>query len=411
VLYAYALLSDEDEAAADAATWPLYVFSALGLLIKGPIAVILPVLAIGTFTALTRRYARLRRLRPGAGALVALIIAGSWYAIAAIRAPDYLWSFLWRQNVDRFLEGAQGSGHSEPFWFYFWVLPLTFMPWTPFLPGAAYRSIQRARRGHDLDTFLLVWTAVVFVFFTLARAKLATYLLPLFPPLALIVAGYLHEALASPVAIQRRAFAIPTIVWATSLSGLAIAITIGVAVGYPPFGWQAALALVVLVFPLAAMMLVRRGQWQAIPAVILVATLASQVLFYRVGSPIVNEFMSLHAAAEIARALPDDARVLAFRTRGHSFTFYGGHQLTRARSPEAAAAALEGEAPVGLLTKTKYLDRIQAHLTEPVCVWWQGISGRVLLANRPFPDASRHAALMPGSEKVSDPITTESPHC
>src|SRR5262249_20184290 len=98
-------------------------------------------------------------------------------------------------------------------------------------------------------------------------------------------------------------------------------------------------------------------------------------------------------------------------TRGHSFAFYAGRRLGRLRSPEDAAAALAGADPVGLLTKVKYLDRIQAMLTEPVCVWWQGVSGRVLLANRPFPDASRHAALLPGSAPTATTITTESPHC
>ena len=72
---------------------------------------------------------------------------------------------------------------------------------------------------------------------------------------------------------------------------------------------------------------------------------------------------------------------------------------------------MQDEAPVGLLTKTKYLERIQAHLTEPACVWWQGVSGRVLLANRPFPYASLHAALMPGARTVDAPLTAESPHC
>ncbi len=408
LLYGYVLLSAEDERGVDARTWPLYVLPAFGVLVKGPVAIVLPLLVLGAYAALSGRYRRLRRLRPGAGALVALVIAGSWYAVAAVRARDYLWTFLWQQNVDRFLRGARGAGHSEPFWFYFWVLPLTFLPWTLFLPGALTRAYRRARQGHDLDLFLLTWSGVIFVFFTLSRAKLATYLLPIFPALALSVAAYLTDALAAPAAERRRILAVPTFAWAAVLATVALVIAIGVALRYPPFAWQALSALTLLVFPAAAVVFARRERWQAIPALMMVATLYSQALFYRVASPIVNEFISLRAAAEVARALPDAAQVYAFRTRGHSFTFYAGRPLARIRSPEAAAEALRDEHPVGLLTKAKYLARIQAHLTEPVCVWWQGISGRVLLANRPFPDATRHAALLPGADS---PIANDSPRC
>jgi 4-amino-4-deoxy-L-arabinose transferase-like glycosyltransferase len=407
LLYAYALLTADDEQA-ERVTWPLYVLAAVGVLVKGPVAILLPVLVLGVYAALTGRLRRLRRLRPGWGALVGLAIAGSWYVIAAFRAPDYLWAFLWQQNVDRFLEGARGSGHSEPFWFYFWVLPLTFLPWTPFLPGALARSVRRARRGEDLDVFLLAWTVVVFAFFTVARAKLATYLLPIFPALALAVVAYMEEVLAAPVEARRRALTVPTMAWAAGLATLAIAVAIPVAIRYPPFAWRALSALTLLVFSVAGFLLARRDQWQAIPVLMLIATLYSQALFYRVASPIVNEFISLRAAAEVARALPDEAQVYAFHTRGHSFTFYGGHVLTRMRSPEGAAEVLRGGDPVGLLTKKKYLQRIQAHLTEPVCIWWEGVSGRVLLANRPFPDSTRHAALLPGSgSRIGD----YSPRC
>ncbi|MBI3767735.1 MAG: glycosyltransferase family 39 protein [Deltaproteobacteria bacterium] len=414
LFYAYALWTDDaapvGEHARETPTWPLYVLPAVGLLIKGPIAIILPLLVLAAFTALTGEYRRLHRLRPGPGLLVALALAGSWYLIAAVRAPDYLWSFLWRQNVDRFFEGASGTGHSEPFWFYFWVLPLTFLPWTLFLPGALRRSVQRARHGHDLDVFLLAWLLIVFVFFTLSRAKLATYLLPIFPALALMVATYLRDVLAAPAVVRARAFAIPTMVWAAAIVALTATIAIGTAVRYPAFGWRAASGLTLLVFPLAGFALARRQRWQTIPVLIAVAALASQMLFYRTGVPIVNEFSSLRAAAEVARALPENARILAYKTRGHSFTFYAGRTLTRVRAPEAVAAALEGEAPVGLLTKAKYLDRIQTHLTEPACVWWQGVSGRVFLANRPFPDTSRHAALIPGTD-AAESIVANSPHC
>jgi len=107
----------------------------------------------------------------------------------------------------------------------------------------------------------------------------------------------------------------------------------------------------------------------------------------------------------------DAAGKVALVTGGSRGIGRGGVGLAcDVRSPESVAAALEGEAPVGLLTKAKYLDRIQAHLSEPACIWWQGVSGRVFLANRPFPDTARHAALLPHVDG-SATLVASSPHC
>jgi 4-amino-4-deoxy-L-arabinose transferase-like glycosyltransferase len=406
LFHAYTLWVDEDAPGAARSpsprTWRLYVLPAFGVLVKGPIAIILPVLVVAAFTAATGEYWRLRRLRPGLGLAVALAIAGSWYAVAAVRAPDYLWTFLWRQNVDRFFEGTSGSGHTEPLWFYLWVLPVTFLPWSLFLPGAVRRAVQRSRRGEDLELFLLTWIVVVFVFFTLAHAKLATYLLPIFPALALLVAAYLRDVVAIPEAGRARAFAWPATVWTVAMFAAIATVTLGVALVAPVFTRQAAWALVLVVFPLAGVVLIRGQRWAAFPVLVFVATIACQMMFYRAGVPIVNEFSSLYAAADAARSLPDDAAVIAYKTRGHSFTFYAGRTVTRLRSPQAVAAALQGDAPVGLLTKRRYLDRIQVYLKEPICIWWQGASGRVFLANRPPVAPTQHTALLPAAAAQLD---------
>jgi 4-amino-4-deoxy-L-arabinose transferase-like glycosyltransferase len=90
-------------------TWPLYALPALGVLIKGPIALLLPVLIVATFVVVRRTLAPLGRLRPGIGAVVALLLVVSWYAVEAIRAPDYLWTFLWQHNLGRFMGRAVGG--------------------------------------------------------------------------------------------------------------------------------------------------------------------------------------------------------------------------------------------------------------------------------------------------------------
>jgi hypothetical protein len=79
------------------------------------------------------------------------------------------------------------------------------------------------------------------------------------------------------------------------------------------------------------------------------------------------------------------------------------------RSPEAAAEALDGPSPAGLLTKARYLAKIQQHLRTPVCVWWQSAAGRVFLANVSSPQTTTHQALMPLAPNGTARVATDRP--
>jgi hypothetical protein len=108
---------------------------------------------------------------------------------------------------------------------------------------------------------------------------------------------------------------------------------------------------------------------------------------YRAASGAASEFGSLKEPAILARDLPS-ASLYCFRTHAYSFTFYDGRPVKRVRSPGAAAQALGSTQPVMLITKQKQLDKIQHDLTGEAYVWWQSISGRVMVSNTPPPKAA-----------------------
>lgn len=401
---AYALWQDDGAAPGRARpprTWPIYVLPAIGLLVKGPVAALLPAMVLGTMTVLTGERRRLARLRPGPGLLVALAIAATWYVGAAVYAPAYLVTFLWDQNVGRFLDAA--TGHPEPFWYFLWMLPVTFLPWTLFLPGALHRAARRARRWHDLDLFLLAWIGLTVLFFSVSSAKLATYVLPTFPPLALLVARYLAAVARARAATQRRALLAPGVLWTAVLAAIAVATPVVVGVRFRASPTLAAWSLLLLPFAAYGAWAARRARWGRVPALVMLSTLVIHALFYRVGAPVVDEFVSLRGAAEAARDLPARTAMYAYKTRGHSFAFYDGRVVTRLRSPAAAAAVLAGPEPSALLTKEKHLDAIRAHLPEPVCVWWESASARVLVTNLPPLLADGGRLLAPGAATGAAP--------
>ncbi len=141
--------------------------------------------------------------------------------------------------------------------------------------------------------------------------------------------------------------------------------------------------------------IVRRAAWRAAAAAIAAGMLATIVLFFRVGAPIVDDFASLREAARVAEPLPPATAVFAYKTRGHSFTYYGGRSLLRVRSAADAAEALDRPGATAVLVKRRNLEKIRQLLTRPACVWWQSPSGRVLIANVPTPEADG-TALVPG---------------
>jgi hypothetical protein len=159
-------------------------------------------------------------------------------------------------------------------------------------------------------------------------------------------------------------------------------------------------ALLLAIFPLLGWQAFRQANWRTLPALVASAAIATQVLFYRVGTPVVNDFSSLREAAEIARDLPTSATVFAYKTRGHSFTYYGNRTVTQLLSPAAAAEVLAHQEPTAVLVKTRDLEKIRQHLSAPVCIWWQGPSGRVLLANLP----SRTA---PGGRRLEPAVASD----
>ena len=165
----------------------MYASAGAATLCKGPIGLILPagiVLASVARRDLAGTWAGIRGLRPLLGSAIIGMVVLPWYGISAIRTHGQsLREFLLQENLGRFL--APMEGHHGPFWIYVPVLLFAFLPWSVFLPRAW------AARAGGLDPkarrLLTAWFAVPFLLFSAAATKLPHYVLPVFPPLAILV--------------------------------------------------------------------------------------------------------------------------------------------------------------------------------------------------------------------------------
>jgi 4-amino-4-deoxy-L-arabinose transferase-like glycosyltransferase len=135
-----------------------------------------------------------------------LALALPWFGIVQRRYPGFLSFYLWKEHLQR----AAGAEHAEPlYWFVPWLLG-GLLPWTPFAIAAApaWRIALEERSAEGrVVRFLLVWAVTVFVVFSLARGKLATYILPMFPPLAVLIGNFLDRVANARVSSRSSALA------------------------------------------------------------------------------------------------------------------------------------------------------------------------------------------------------------
>jgi 4-amino-4-deoxy-L-arabinose transferase-like glycosyltransferase len=163
-----------------------FLWMALGLLTKGPVALLVPFAASGLAFALQgQARAWLRAVCDPIGWLILAAVAGPWYVLEYLRQGDaFIAGFFLRHNVERFMSPLQG--HSGNFLYYIPVVLLVLLPYT----GLFLRVLPGVRRLRDrpLECFLWCWFLFVFVFFSLAGTKLPHYLLYGVTPLFVLMA-------------------------------------------------------------------------------------------------------------------------------------------------------------------------------------------------------------------------------
>lgn len=168
----------------------MYVAVAAAVMTKGPIGLVVPALVIGGYLVVGRRRHLLGAIKPLYGALVLLLVAAPWYLWAEARNPGYLHYFFFEENFLRYL--TPRFHRVQPWYFYFEVLGIGFLPWTALL-ALPYSRESGLQDEHRL--LIILWTVAPFIFFSFSAAKQPGYILPAFPPLALLIGTAISRAL------------------------------------------------------------------------------------------------------------------------------------------------------------------------------------------------------------------------
>lgn len=241
-----------------------YVSLALGVLTKGPVALLLVALPISFELLITRSRMDLVRLRLALGLPLLLLIAAPYFVLVyARRGADPLKFFFFGENLQRFTGQVYGA-LGRPFWYELACFFSNFAPWSLLIVLAIWID-WRTQQGGVLDhpkRILYLWLATTILLFSMSNFKLDYYLLPAMPAAALIIGPLFgDEALSAFVRRMLQSFLIVCALIVVAIALLSIKAA-GVLGADSPTRF---LPVVIAVGGATAILfaLVRRGVWVA----------------------------------------------------------------------------------------------------------------------------------------------------
>jgi 4-amino-4-deoxy-L-arabinose transferase-like glycosyltransferase len=163
-----------------------YVAIAAATLAKGPVALILMGGTILIFLFTERNFRFIMEMKLIKGLAIYLTITLPWIIAISLREKEFLYFFFMDQHILRFLTSKHKR--SGPIYYFLPVLFGGMFPWSIFIP----RAIANTWKNKELR-LMLIWVFVVFAFFSVSGSKLPPYILPLFPPIAIILGYLFHE--------------------------------------------------------------------------------------------------------------------------------------------------------------------------------------------------------------------------
>lgn len=301
-----------------------WAFLGLAVLTKGLVAMVIAGTVLVIYVPWQRDWAVLRTLRPVTGVALFALLVTPWFIQVSRANADFLQFFFVREHFQRYL--TDEAQRVEPWWYFLKILAAGALPWLPQMGAALCSSWrQTATRGQfDASRVLWIWCVFILVFFSLSHSKLAPYILPLLPPLALLTAarGWLGNVTALRISICIQALI------AVGLLGYVLFARWGNTTALPQGIMEKALAAAVTIaavsLPIAAACwwATRSGRtFQAALGLAAASFLCWSVLFASVGhDPSLRSGKSLAAQipAELARSVP----IFSVRTYDQTLPFY-----------------------------------------------------------------------------------------
>ena len=161
-----------------------------GVLIKGPLILMFIALTMLTLGIVDRSVRWMGKVRPFTGILWMMLLVAPWFiAIIAKSGDDFFMKSVGDDMLAKVTSGQEA--HGAPPGYYLLLFWITFWPGAV-LAGLAAPTIWKARRELGAR-FLLAWIIPSWIVFEAVMTKLPHYVLPLYPAIAILIAGIVEK--------------------------------------------------------------------------------------------------------------------------------------------------------------------------------------------------------------------------
>jgi 4-amino-4-deoxy-L-arabinose transferase-like glycosyltransferase len=306
-----------------------YAFLGMAVLGKGPVALILAA-GIGTCVwFLDEKGMALRRWRILLGSIVTAAISLPWFWLAFRQnGYSFISTFFLNHNVARYVTGIHH--HSQPVYFFIPVFIALMFPWSGWLVLLIKSPMKEFRRWREWDPimiFLHCWAIFPIIFFSFSESKLAGYILPSFPPIALIM-GMRFSKLLDDNPENARQMKIGSYISTGFSLAFAIAAPIYFDKEYGNYRIGLLIGSVILIASLIGFVLNQWNRNKRIFEVCAIQGLLAIIIIVQLAFPTVGAY---HSAREIAlKALEVQRKGEPIITYGyfhHSLNFYTGYTI------------------------------------------------------------------------------------
>jgi 4-amino-4-deoxy-L-arabinose transferase-like glycosyltransferase len=398
----------------------MYVAAGLGVLTKGPVAVVVPALVFLAYLGMTRQLGAVRRMMLPAGVLIVAAIVVPYYAaLYAQEGWDAIASFLFRENLARYTEGV-GAPDRGPLFYLPVVFTDLYFPWSLVLPAALalvpWTAGARARGGDPAGApaassalprarlLLGLWIAVIVAFFSLSNGQQDLYVLPFIVAGAALVGGAVDGWLARTLSpgLDR------VVTWSVTAAAAILALIGAAAVWFATVGG----ASVPLAGVLPAGMLLAGGAAAALaamtrrargPAAVLIvgAMVAVQWVLVLRALPDFERYKPIpHAAKAVLELDPGPSAVGTYKIAAPSLVFYLRRHVEEMFTDEDLGRFFATHLDGACVMPADEYERVRTSLTVQTRVIARGPRFDVRLSDvllrKPLPEVVLVAADRPG---------------
>jgi len=168
-----------------------YIVLGLATLAKGFVPIMLVAVTITIFLLAEKKILFLKELKWAKGIAIYCLVVFPWLLTISLKEKDFFNFFVIDQQILRFLTSKHKRTGS--IFYFFPVLLGGMFPWSLFIP----RSIVKLWNKSELRLFI-IWSCVVFIFFSISKSKLPPYILPIFPSLSVVIGYLFYEQWQQP---------------------------------------------------------------------------------------------------------------------------------------------------------------------------------------------------------------------